>query len=49
MKAKKYPIFINISIKVRMIFILPEPKRTKNPEVTSISECSFLKYFTIHT
>jgi hypothetical protein len=45
MKAKKYPIFINISIKV----ILPEPKRTKNPEVTSISECSFLKYFTIHT
>lgn len=26
---------------------IPDPNRTKNPEVTSISECSFLKYFRI--
>lgn len=41
-----YPIYVRNWEKG---IYLPEPNRTKKPEVTSISECSFLKYYGKHT
>lgn len=49
MKANKTPHLYEYINKSKNDMYLPEPNRTKNPEVTSISECSFLKYFRMHT
>ena len=40
-----YPIYVRNWEKG---IYLPEPNRTKKPEVKSISECSFLKYYGKH-